>query len=112
MIMKTFKPRCKATIKEEKNDRRDILDYRPIRIKDGLNSLCFLGNLEYTADSIHNEIILLLSWLNMSSMFQIPCWYNNGHDDQNKVENIAIRCSNCGNKQWYICIILIPHTKI
>ena len=28
-------------------------------------------------------------------MFQICCWYNQGHDDQNKVENIAIRCINC-----------------
>ena len=28
-------------------------------------------------------------------MFQIYCWYNQGHDDQNKVENIAIRCINC-----------------
>ena len=31
-------------------------------------------------------------------MFQIICWYNKGHDDQNKVENIAIRCSNCGKE--------------
>ena len=34
----------------------------------------------------------------MFSMFQIHCWYNKGHDDHNKVENIAIRCSNCGKK--------------
>ena len=26
------------------------------------------------------------------SMFQICFWYNRGHDDQNKVENVAIRC--------------------
>ena len=31
-------------------------------------------------------------------MFQIICWYNKGHDDQNKVENIAISCSNCGKE--------------
>ena len=23
------------------------------------------------------------------------CWYNKGNDDKNKVEHIAIRCSNC-----------------
>ena len=34
----------------------------------------------------------------MSSMFHISCWYNKGHDDQNKVENIDIRCSNCGKE--------------
>ena len=28
-------------------------------------------------------------------MFQMRCWYNKGNDDQNKVEHIAIRCSNC-----------------
>ena len=31
-------------------------------------------------------------------MVQIHCWYNKGHDDQNKVEHIAIRCSNCGKQ--------------
>ena len=28
-------------------------------------------------------------------MFQMRFWYNKGHDDQNNVENIAIKCSNC-----------------
>ena len=31
-------------------------------------------------------------------MFQISCWYNQIHDDQNKVENIAIGCYNCGKE--------------
>ena len=31
-------------------------------------------------------------------MFNISCWYNKGHDDQNKVEHISIICSNCGKK--------------
>ena len=31
----------------------------------------------------------------MFSMFHISCLYNKGHDDQNKVEYISIRCSNC-----------------
>ena len=31
-------------------------------------------------------------------MFQIRCWYNQGHDDKNTVENIAIRFSNCGKE--------------
>ena len=26
------------------------------------------------------------------------CWYNKGHDDKNKVGNIAIRCINCGKE--------------
>ena len=34
-------------------------------------------------------------------MFQIHCWYNKGHDDQNKVESVVISCSNCG-KNWFI----------
>ena len=32
------------------------------------------------------------------SMFQIRCWYKKGQDDQNKVEHISIRCSNCGKQ--------------
>ena len=31
-------------------------------------------------------------------MFHISCWYNKGHDDQNKVESNYIRRSNCGNQ--------------
>ena len=31
-------------------------------------------------------------------MFKISCWYNKGNYDQNKVENIAIRCGNCGKQ--------------
>ena len=34
----------------------------------------------------------------MFSMFPICCWYNKVHDDQNKVENIAISCINCGKE--------------
>ena len=31
-------------------------------------------------------------------MFHILCWYNKGHDDQNKVEHISIMCGNCGKE--------------
>ena len=31
-------------------------------------------------------------------MFQIRCWYKKVHDDQNEVEHISIRCSNCGKE--------------
>ena len=31
-------------------------------------------------------------------MFQVFRGYNKGHDDQNKVENIATRCGNCGKE--------------
>ena len=31
----------------------------------------------------------------MFSIFCINFWYNKGHDDQNKVEHIDIRFSNC-----------------
>ena len=31
-------------------------------------------------------------------MFQIRCWYNKVHYNQNKVEHIAIRCINCGKE--------------
>ena len=31
-------------------------------------------------------------------MFQISCWYNKGHDDQNKVEHLYKRFSHCGKE--------------
>ena len=36
----------------------------------------------------------------MFPMFQMCCWYNKGADDQNKVEHISIRCSNCGKETY------------
>ena len=54
--------------------------------------------MDYATDRIENEIIILPSLLKIFSMFQIRCWYKKGYDDENKVENIAIRCSNCGKE--------------
>ena len=34
----------------------------------------------------------------MFSVFKICCWYNPEEDDQNTVENISIRYSNCGKQ--------------
>ena len=34
-------------------------------------------------------------------MFQIHFWYYKVHNNQNKVENIDIRCINC-EKNWFI----------
>ena len=31
-------------------------------------------------------------------MFQMSFWYYKEQDNQNNVENIAIRCSNCGKE--------------
>ena len=53
--------------------------------------------MEYTADRIENETIISPSLLNIFQCFRF-FWFNQGHDDQNKVENIAIRCSNCGKE--------------
>ena len=58
--------------------------------------------MEYTADKIENYIKCLPSLLKMFSMLQMRFWYNKGHNDQNRVENIAIRCSNCGKKLVHI----------
>ena len=54
--------------------------------------------MEYTEYKIDNEITLLPPLLKMFSMFQIHIWYNKEHYDQNNVENIVIRCSNCGSE--------------
>ena len=51
--------------------------------------------MEYTEYKIDNEITLLPPLLKMFSMFQICFWSDKEHDDQNNVENIAIRFGNC-----------------
>ena len=82
-----------------------MIEYRPTIINKGLNWFPFLNIMEYTEDRIENDITLLPSLLNMFLMIQNRCWYNKGHDDQNKVEHIAIRCSNCGKTM--VCLWII-----
>ena len=86
----------KLPSKNKEIDCHDSLDYWTTSIKEGINWASFLDIVEYTAEGTEDEITLLLSLLKIISMIQISCWYNKGHDDQNKVEHIAIRCINCG----------------
>ena len=81
-------------MKKKKIDRNDKIEYWQTRINEDINWLFLFDIMELTADRIYNERILLPSLLNIFSMFQIRCWYSQGEDDQNKVDNIAIRCSN------------------
>ena len=63
-----------------------------------MNWFTFLNIMDYTAYKIEKNITLLPSLLKLFSMFQMSCWYNKGHDDQNKVENVVIRSSKCGKE--------------
>ena len=54
--------------------------------------------MKYTADKIENDITLLSSLLKTFSMFLMRFWYDNEHDDQNNVENIATRFIICGKE--------------
>ena len=47
----------------------------------------------------------------MFSMFQMLFWYNKEHDDQNNVENVAIKCSNCGKETGLYMKILNTNYK-
>ena len=42
--------------------------------------------------------MLLLPLFSMFSMFQMHFWYIKGNDDQNNVENIAIKYNNYGKE--------------
>ena len=61
---------------------------------------------------IENEITLILSMLEMFSMFQMRFKYDKEPGDQNDVKVITIKCSNCWGGRVYLWIILIPITKI
>ena len=49
----------KLPSKKKEMDIHDSLDYWPKIIKDGINWLSFLDIMEYTADMIENDIIIL-----------------------------------------------------
>ena len=98
LLMKILNKGIKLPSKKKEIDCHDIIDYWPKIIREGTNWLSFLNIMEYTTDRIENETTLLTPLLNMFSMFHICCWYNKWHDDQNKVEYIAIRCSSCGKQ--------------
>ena len=51
-------------------------EYWPTIIKGNLNWLPFFDIMEFNADRIQDYINILLSLLNMFSMFKIRCWYN------------------------------------
>ena len=72
------------------------MTYSPKSIKEVFNWFPFLDIMEYTSYKIDNEIALLTSLLNMFLMYQMRFWYDKEQDDQNNVENLAIRCSTCG----------------
>ena len=55
--------------------------------------------MEYTADKIGTQIILLLSLLIVFAIFKMIMWYDNENNQENVMDNICIRCSNCGKKK-------------
>ena len=78
------------------------MTYWPTSIKDVINWFPFLNIMEYTADKIYNDIILLPSLLKICPVFQMRFWYDKESDDKNDVKIVAIRCINCGIKQVYL----------
>ena len=98
MIILLIEKLIKLTSKKKEIDCRDIIYYWPTIIKEVLDWLYILNVTDCTEDKIYSYITLLPSLLNTFSMFQIRCWYNKVHDDQNKVKHISISCINCGKQ--------------
>ena len=51
--------------------------------------------MKYTTEKIDTEITLLPSLLTIFPIFHLRLWYRENVDEK-IVENLAIRCSNCG----------------
>ena len=71
------------------------MNYWPTRIKEVIQWFYFQNVMDYTAEKIETEITLLSPLLKKFSMFQLNLWYKQSADE-NIVENVSIRCSNCG----------------
>ena len=52
--------------------------------------------MEHTVDYIGTHITLLLYLLKTIAMIQMRLRYDKENIEENMVENIAIRCGNCG----------------
>ena len=95
LIIKNSNKDINIPSKKKDIDRHGSIYYCPKSIKGGINWFPFMNIMDYTVHKIYNEITMLLSLLKQISMFQMLFCYDDEYDDQNNVENVAIRCSNC-----------------
>ena len=52
--------------------------------------------MKHTAYKIETHIILLTLLFKVFGMFNMSMWYYNENIEENVVDNIGIRCNNCG----------------
>ena len=57
--------------------------------------------MDHTSDNIEAHITLSPSLLKVFAMFEMSPWYDNENIEEKLVDNIGIRCRNCG-KMVYI----------
>ena len=65
--------------------------------------------MEHTAYNIDTQITMLPSLLKFFEMFKMCLWYDDENFEENGVDNIVIRCSNCGKTASLS--VKIPITK-
>ena len=70
--------------------------YWPTSTKEVILWFYFQNIMDYNEENIETEITLLPLLLTFFAMFQLCFWYNKENVDGKFVENVAIRCSNCG----------------
>ena len=73
----------------------DIKTYWPIIIKETIHWFPFHSNVDHTAGIIETYISLIPSLFKVFAMFQILLFYYKHNEEENDVEAIAIKCSNC-----------------
>ena len=61
---------------KKKSYRNDKTDYCPKSITESLNWLPLIDIMEFTAERIYNDKILLPALLRIISMYKIKCWWN------------------------------------
>ena len=86
----------KLPSKKKEMDHHDSQSYWKTRIIECIHRFTFLNTTEHNADNIETKTQLLPLLLKVFTIFNMCLCYDNEFFKENMVNNIGIRCSNCG----------------
>ena len=94
--MKIYKRKINLLFKKKEIGCRGIHSYWPTILIEYIQSFTFLDIVEHTGNNIGTNMTLLTLLLKVFAIFKMRLWYGNENVEGNVVDNIDVRCSNCG----------------
>ena len=96
LLMKKLNGEVNLPSKKKEIDPHYIQSYWKTSIIEDIQWFPFMTIMENTAYKIETQIRLLPFLLKVFAMFNMSLWYDNKNLEKNVVDNICIRCINCG----------------